>query len=213
MMAENVLEKECAFERALGADVTALRVKLGWDGKEASLAERIKGHLQEAATGISAASFDLNLAAILEYADGTKPELVFHHGVGSCGEDEAGSVLLSRDDRTGAGDGSDETLRIQLADVPEAVERIVLFVNISSANLVHQHLADVSNVFVQIESEDDCSVLFREEDAFRSEEAASYCCYTFAALCRTESGWVLRGMARYSCEDCEQDTMKAITSR
>lgn len=212
-MAEKVLEKECSFERVLGADVTALRVKLGWDEKEATLAERIKGHLQEAATGISAASFDLNLAAILEYADGTKPELVFHHGAGGCGKDEAGSVLLSHDDRTGAGAGSDETLQIHLADVPEAVERIVLFVNISSANLVHQRLADVPNVFVQIESEDDCAVLFREEDAFKSEDATAYCCYTFAAVCRTESGWVLRGMARYSCEDCEQDTMTAITAR
>lgn len=212
-MAENVLEKECSSEQALGVDVTGLCVKLGWDEKDASLAERIKGRLEEAATGISAASFDLNLAAILEYTDGTKPELVFHHGVGGCGSDEAGSVVLGRDDRTGAGGGSDESLHIRFADVPETVGRILLFVNISGANLVHQSFADVHNVFVQIENEENCAVLFREEDAFKAECAAEYCCYTFAAVCRTEAGWVLRGMARYSHEDKEQDTLKAITEK
>ncbi len=212
-MAENVLEKENTFEKALGADVTELSVKLGWDEKEASLAERLKGRLEEAATGISGKSFDLNLAAILEYTDGTKPELVFHRGVSGCGADESGSVELGRDNRTGARAGSDESLHICLADVPSNVGRILLFVNITGANEVHQSFADVHHVFVQIEDDATCAVLLREEEAFQAECAAEYCCYTFAALCRTEEGWVLRGMARYSHEDNEQDTLKAFTEK
>lgn len=212
-MAETILEKECTFEQTLEAQVEGLCVKLGWDEKDAGLAERIKGRLEEAATGISGSSYDLNLAAVLEYTDGTKPELVFHCGTSGCGSDEAGSVVLSRDDRTGAGVGSDETLKIHFADVPANVGRILLFVNISGASVVGQSFADVDNVFVQIENEDNCQVLFREEDAFKAECAGDYCCYTFAALCRTEEGWTIKGMARYSNEDNEQETLKAITEK
>lgn len=212
-MAKDVLEKECTFEQALKTRSARLCVKLGWDEKDADLIERVKARMEEAVAGISAKSYDLNLAAILEYTDGTKPELVFHRGVSGCGFDKAGSVILSRDDRTGVGAGSDEVLHIRLEDVPENVGRILLFVNISGANLMHQSFADVQNVFVQIENEENCAVLFREEDAFTAECAGDYCCYTFAAICRAEAGWVIRGMARYSCEDREQDTMEALLKK
>ena len=205
-----VLKKDCTFECPIDAETAKLRVQLGWDEKEQSLKERIKGRMEAAAMGASSKTFDLNLAAILEFNDGTKPELVFHRSASGCGEDEAGTVLLSNDDRTGFGKGSDETIEIHLADVPFNVERIVLFMNIGSANMFGQHLADVDGVFAQIENADTCAVLMREEDAFKSEEAKEYCAYAFAQVCREEKGWVLRGLSRYSCEDCEHDTLKAF---
>ena len=208
-MAE-VFEKECTFEQILGEKVTGLTVKLGWDTKEQSLKDRIQGRLEVATTGASEKSYDLNLAAIVEYSDGTKSELVFHHGPGGHGADDAGSVLLGADDRTGFGKGSDETISIKLEEVPSNVNRIVLFMNIGNANLVNQKLADVDGTFVQIESTDSCEVLLREEEAFKNEEAKKYCCYAFAAVCREENNWVLRGMARYSTEDRELETLNAF---
>lgn len=211
-MAE-VLEKECGFECALDKEVTGLKVLLGWETKQESLKDRIRGRIEVATMGVSEKSYDLNLAAILEYTDGTKSELVFHHGASGRGADEAGSVVLGTDDRTGFGKGSDESISIALGEIPENVGRVVLFMNIGGANLVGQKLADVDGVFVQIEAADDCRVLMREEDAFHTEEAAKYCCLAFAALCREEGGWVLRGMARYSDEDREAETLKAFLQK
>lgn len=206
----NVLEKENTFVCALDENVTGLNVLLGWDEKKESLKNRIQGRFEVATTGVSAKSYDLNLAAILEYTDGTKPELVFHHGASGRGADEAGSVILGTDDRTGFGGGSDETITIRLNNIPANVGRVVLFMNIGGANLVEQKLADVDGVFVQIETANDCKTLLREEEAFHTEEAGNYCCLTFAALCREEGGWVLRGMSRYSDEDREGETLKAF---
>lgn len=206
----NVLEKECTFVCALDETVTHLCVKLGWDPKKQNLKGRIQGQIETAMLGASDKNYDLNLAAILEYSDGTKPELVFHNSTNSTGSDEANSVLLSADDRTGFHKGSDEMITIKLEDVPSNVKRIVLFMNIGSANMLGQKLSDVEGVFIQIENSDDCSVLLREEEAFKNEDAKDYCEYTFAEICREETGWVLHGLSRYSDEDREQETLKAL---
>ncbi len=209
----NVLEKECTFECALNETVTHLCVKLGWDPKKQDLKGRIQGQIETAMMGASEKNYDLNLAAILEYSDGTKPELVFHNKTNSTGSDEANSILLSADDRTGFHKGSDETITIKLDDVPSNVKRIVLFMNIGSANMLGQTLGEVEGVFVQIENADDCAVLLREEEAFKNEDAKKYCAYTFAEICHEEAGWVLRGVARYSDEDREQETLKALIEK
>ena len=57
---------------------TTLTVKLGWDAKSGTPKEKIKGVVEGMVLGISDNSYDLNLAAVVEYNGGKKPELVFH---------------------------------------------------------------------------------------------------------------------------------------
>ena len=159
--------------------------------------------------GGSAKSYDLNLAAIIEYQGAKKPELIFHSENHSC--DSSGSIGLGRDNRTGMASGVDERIHVDLRKVPENVKQIILFMNITGANEFHHNLSDVENIFVQIEDEDGSSVYLREENAFKNDAAKESCCYTFAALCREEEGWVLRGMSRYSREDKERETFEALT--
>ena len=207
---EKVLTKENPLKIVLENNKGALDVELGWDAKDGSIKERLKGRIEEAAMGVSARAYDLNLAAILHYSDGTKAELVCHEGASGQGFDAAGSVKLGRDDRTGYGEGSDESIHIELSKVPEAVDRIVLFMDIHGANAVDQCLTDVENVFVQVQDAEDRRVYLREEDAFKAECAEHYCCYTFASLVREGESWVLQGEARYSLEDNVYDTLKAF---
>ena len=83
--------------------------------------------------------------------------------------------------------------------------------NIAGAHSADKNLYDVQNVFVQIEDEESCKVLYREEEAFTNEYAKDYCSYTFCgAVERKKSGWMLRGASRYSCEDNELDTLDAL---
>ena len=208
-MMEKVLEKENVLHMAIDNKNAVLQVELGWDEKEGSLKDQLRGRLEVATMGVSDKAFDLNLAAILLHSDGTEPELVCHESANGRGYDVAGAVVLGPDDRTGRHSGSDEHLRVDLAKVPENVEKIVLFMNIHGANTVHQHLSDVENVFVQVQNLEDCKVYLREEAAFTCECAKDYCCYTFGALVRENDGWALQGMARYSCEDNVHETLKA----
>ncbi len=207
-MNKSVLETENTYESAIENGDAELRVKLGWKRKEGSLKERFQGRLETAALGGSRKNYDLNLAAILTYSDATKPELVAHRGAGGRGKDAAGSVQLSRDDRVGK-DG--EELRIRLNKVPPNVERIVLFMNVGGANAMGQSLADVQGVYAQVQDAGTRKVYLREEEAFRADCAREYCCYTFAALCRSKDGWRVKGLSRWSDEDREQNTLAAMT--
>lgn len=99
---------------------------------------------------------------------------------------------------------------IHLGKIPEDVRRVILFMNIAGAHSADKNLYDVQNVFVQIEDEESCKVLYREEEAFTNEYAKDYCSYTFAELWNEKSGWMLRGASRYSCEDNELDTLDAL---
>ena len=181
-MMDKGLRLENSFEVEVEEDAV-VHVQLGWDMKRGGLKEKIEGQVAAAVIGISEKEYDLNLAAIVEH-DTQEAELVFHHGPGGHGADESGAVLLSKDDRSGFGGGSDEDLRVRLKELPESVRRIVFFMNIGGANVLDQHLTDVDNVFVQIQNDKNCKVYLREEEAFRAERAQEYCCYTFAELCR-----------------------------
>ena len=187
---------------------TTLTVKLGWDAKSGTPKEKIKGVVEGMVLGISDNSYDLNLAAVVEYDGGKKPELVFHGQRSRA--DSTGSIVLKKDSRTVIGAGSDETMVIHLGKIPEDVRRVILFMNIAGAHSADKNLYDVQNVFVQIEDEESCKVLYREEEAFTNEYAKDYCSYTFAELWNEKSGWMLRGASRYSCEDNELDTLDAL---
>lgn len=207
-----VFEKECSFSQDLSG-VKQLHVELGWNVKKGNLKDRIEGALEAAIVGESDKSFDMNLFAILKYSDGTKPELVFHQGAGGRGTDEAGAVVLGKDNRTGFGSGGDETLEIHLEEIPAQVNAVLLFANIGGTAVNGQKLADVDGAFVQIQNAENSKVLLRDEDGFADDCAKECCCYSFAALCREEGGWVLHSAARYSDENSETETLQAYISK
>ncbi len=205
----NVLETESTAVIPIETPDAVLKVKLGWDAKKGTIKEHVRGMIEEVTMGSSGKAYDLDLSAILEYEGEKKPELIFHSAKHST--DSSKSISLSKDNRTGKGDGSDEEITIQTAKLPKDTKRVILFMNINNANEWKQNLYEVENVFVQIENEKTCNVYCREEEAFKNDAAKESCCYTFAELCRTENGWAIKRTARYSREDTGQDTLKALT--
>lgn len=62
----------------------------------------------------------------------------------------SGSVLHSGDNLTGAGDGDDEQIQIDLSKVPDAIEKIDFTVTIYDAEVRNQNFGQVSNAFIRI---------------------------------------------------------------
>lgn len=62
----------------------------------------------------------------------------------------SGTVKHMGDNLTGAGEGDDEQIMIDLAKIPEKYDRIVITVNIYSAIERHQHFGMIKNAFVRI---------------------------------------------------------------
>ena len=123
----------------------------------------------------SGADFDLDAAAFMLGADGkcpTEKEFVFYGNLAH----PSGAVKHMGDNLTGAGDGDDEQIRVDLTKVPASVTRIAFTVTIYEAETRHQNFGQVSNAFVRIYNEANGEELLRYDlgEDFSIETAAVF---------------------------------------
>ena len=64
-----------------------------------------------------------------------------------------GAVVHTGDNRTGAGDGDDEEVKINLSDVPANIQRIAFTITIHEADNRNQNFGQVSNSYARIFNE------------------------------------------------------------
>jgi tellurium resistance protein TerD len=72
-----------------------------------------------------------------------------------------GSVLHTGDNRTGEGEGDDEQVKVDLANVPANIQRITFTITIHDGEARNQNFGQVSNAYVRILSEDSGEELIR----------------------------------------------------
>ncbi len=65
-------------------------------------------------------------------------------------QDAAGSVIYAGDNRTGEGEGDDESVTITLSKVPANVQKISFTVTIHEADARGQNFGQVSNAYIRI---------------------------------------------------------------
>lgn len=97
----------------------------------------------------SGGDFDLDAAAFMLGADGKCPtdkEFIFYGNL----THTSGSVKHLGDNLTGAGEGDDEQIQIDLSKVPADIERIAFTVTIYEAEARKQNFGQVSNAFIRI---------------------------------------------------------------
>ena len=95
------------------------------------------------------AEFDLDASAFMLGANGRvrkEEDFIFYSNPVS----SDGSVRHSGDNRTGAGEGDDEQIQVDLSLVPATVEKIDFTVTIYDAVERRQNFGQVSNAFVHI---------------------------------------------------------------
>lgn len=97
-------------------------------------------------------AFDLDAAAFLLTDSGkvaSSDYFVFYGNL----KDPSGSVEHLGDNLTGAGDGDDEQIKINLSTLPASVTRIAFTVTIYDAEIRKQNFGQVSNSFIRIYNE------------------------------------------------------------
>ncbi|MBS4190931.1 TerD family protein [Bacillus sp. FJAT-49705] len=72
-----------------------------------------------------------------------------------------GSVVHTGDNRTGEGEGDDEQVKINLANVPSNIQRITFTITIHEGEARNQNFGQVSNAYARIISEDTGEELIR----------------------------------------------------
>lgn len=97
----------------------------------------------------SGADFDLDASAFMLGANGrvtSDADFIFY----SNPKHPSGSVIYGGDNRTGAGEGDDEQIMVDLQLIPANIEKIDFTVTIYEANERRQNFGQVSNAFVRI---------------------------------------------------------------
>ena len=104
--------------------------------------------------------FDLDTSVFLLNASGkvaSEKDFVFFNNL----QGGNGSVVHTGDNLTGAGDGDDEQIKIDLSKVPAEVEKIAFTITIHDAESRSQNFGQVSNAFVRVVNEQSNEELIR----------------------------------------------------
>ena len=131
------------------------------------------------------ADFDLDISAFMLDKNGrvTKP----HEQVVYFGAMTQRGIFLEGDNRTGAGEGDDERIHIDLNDIPRDVESILFNINIYNAVPNKQTFGMVDNSYIRLLDEDN-----NEKEICRfnlKTDASNATAVVFAQLYRDGSGW------------------------
>lgn len=106
------------------------------------------------------ADFDLDAAAFLVGENGKVPadsDFVFYGNLKHNSE----SVIHQGDNLTGAGDGDDEQILVDLSKVPANIAKIAFTVTIYDADVRKQNFGQVSNSFIRVVDETTGTELIR----------------------------------------------------
>jgi tellurium resistance protein TerZ len=125
--------QKISLDKEAGSALSSVAMGLGWDSVKS------KGFL---GFGSKGADIDLDASCVL-FDDGNKPvDVVWFRQLKS----NDGSVQHSGDNRTGAGDGDDEQISVNLSQVPANVKSIVFTVN----SFTGQSFAQVQNAYCRL---------------------------------------------------------------
>ncbi len=155
--------------------LTNVVVGLGWDVRTTTGAE-----------------FDLDASAIVAGADGkvlSDKHFIFFNNLKS----PDGSIEHLGDNLTGEGEGDDEQVNVNLASVPQEIDKIVFPVSIYEGDQRGQSFGQVRNAFIRVVNQADNRELARYD---LSEDASTETAMIFGELYRHGGEWKFRAIGQ-----------------
>jgi len=155
--------------------ITKMIIGLGWDTR-----------------ATDGAAFDLDGAIFLLNAAGkvrSDADFVFYNNLKSTD----GSVAHSGDNTTGAGEGDDETVTIELANVPADVDKVAICVTIHDAETRKQNFGQVSKAFVRCVNANGNTEIARYD---LSEDGSTEGAMVFGEVYRAGAEWKFRAIGQ-----------------
>lgn len=136
--------------------------------------------------------FDLDASLFMVKSDGKVPSdahFIFYNQTKSLD----GAIEHTGDNLTGAGDGDDESLRIQLSKVAAEIQNLVVVVTIHDAEARKQNFGQVSNAFMRVVNEENNSELARFD---LSEDYSTETAMIFGELYRNSNEWKFKAVGQ-----------------
>ncbi len=172
--------QKISLDKEAGSALTHVSMGLGWD------AVKSKGFL-----GFGGKSADIDLdASCLLFDEANKPvDVVWFRQLKS----RDGSVMHSGDNRTGAGEGDDETVKIDLSRVPADVDKIAVCVTIHDADARRQNFGQVQKAFVRCVNAATNGEIARYD---LSEDSSTETAMVFGEVYRNGADWKFRAVGQ-----------------
>jgi tellurium resistance protein TerD len=155
--------------------LTKVIIGLGWDPRATDGAE-----------------FDLDGSAFLLRADGKvrgDSDFIFYNNLKSTD----GSVTHTGDNRSGAGEGDDERVEVDLSRVPPEIDRLAVSVTIHEAEARKQNFGMVSRAYIRCLNADGEREIARYD---LSEDGSVETAMIFGELYRAGSEWKFRAVGQ-----------------
>jgi tellurium resistance protein TerD len=137
-------------------------------------------------------AFDLDAIAFLVGENGKvrmDTDFIFFNNLKSAD----GSVAHNGDNRTGEGDGDDETLSVDLSKVPADVAKVVFCVTIYDGTTRNQNFGQVSNAYIRVINDAGGSEIARYD---LSEDSSTETAMIFGELYKNGSEWKFRAIGQ-----------------
>lgn len=155
--------------------MTKVLIGLGWDERATDGKE-----------------FDLDASIFLLKEDGkvrADDDFIFYNNLSS----SCGSVVHQGDNRTGAGEGDDEAVKVDLAKVPAEVTKISVTVTIHDADSRGQNFGQVSNAFIRVVNDENNEEVARYD---LSEDYSIETAMIFGELYRHNGDWKFKAVGQ-----------------
>jgi tellurium resistance protein TerD len=152
-----------------------IQVGLGWDAR-----------------ATDGAAFDLDASAFLVKLDGkvrSDSDFCFYNNKVVAN----GAVSHMGDNTTGAGDGDDEVVKVELSKIPTDLDKIVFTVTIHEAESRKQNFGQVSHAYIRIVNEEGGAEIARYD---LSEDASIETAMIFGEIYRVGSEWKFKAVGQ-----------------
>ena len=150
-------------------------IGLGWDARSTS-----------------GDDFDLDASVFMVGSNGkvrSDADFIFYNQLRST----CGSVEHTGDNRTGAGDGDDESVKVVLAQVPAGIERLVVAVTIHDADARRQNFGMVRGAYIRLVNMEDDTEIVRFD---LTEDASVETAMVFGEVYRHNGEWKFRAVGQ-----------------
>ncbi|WP_291425966.1 TerD family protein [Deinococcus sp.] len=155
--------------------LSAITIGLGWDPR-----------------ATDGQAFDLDGSVFLLNASGkvrSDSDFIFYNNKAS----SDGSVIHNGDNTTGAGEGDDETVEIDLSKVPADVDKIAVCVTIHEAETRSQNFGQVSKAYIRVLNKAGGAEIARYD---LSEDASTDTAMIFGEIYRHGSDWKFKAVGQ-----------------
>jgi tellurium resistance protein TerD len=150
-------------------------VGLGWDAR-----------------ATDGAAFDLDASAFLVKMDGkvrSDNDFCFYNNKSVAD----GAVAHAGDNLTGAGEGDDEVIKVELSRIPADLDKVVFAVTIHEAESRRQNFGQVSRAYIRIVNEEGGQEIARYD---LSEDASIETAMIFGEIYRVGTDWKFKAVGQ-----------------